>query len=281
MENPFDHPQDRQPASSPWAPSATGAPAPPPRPPSNNANTGNNYQNTSYASGAYNPYSNNAGGYNQFGAGGGPYTGAGTGTGPGTGPGPGAAAPQNGYENPYGGFYDQPAYDNPNSLFTSTGAVVSNQSLPTPTVDTTNPFMTPGGGNHPSLYNDNPSLGAQSRYSSVNADRYNSPAPLPGQSTIGSTSSPHLSPPSGRRRVQLVDNPASLAPGYPPTRPVSGVGEMGTRYGDEEGAGGDGAEMSLLRAGGGGGGGHGADRFSVGGFDPTLLNPEDDDNFIR
>lgn len=98
--------------------------------------------------------------------------------------------------------------------------------------------------------------------STVNPDRYNTPAPLPGQAA---------SPPTGRKKVQLSDNPTSLVPGFPPT-----VGSRASRYGDEEGGGGDASEMALL---GPGGARHGGDRFSVGGFDPGLL--DDDDSNIR
>ena len=296
MENPFDHPQDRyaqqqqqggtpgpgqqQQSSSPWNAqnNTSGAPAPPPRPPSNP--TG--YPQTSYGSyPTYNPGGTAGGAGAQYNTG------------------------KNyivsvanatfflkillcliGYDNPYSGYYDQPAYDNPNSLPTFTGHLISNQQLPTPTAGTygtENPFLTPQGG-HPSLYNDAPTMPTSSsaasggRYdyaqanemgfatrpvSSVNPDRYNSPAPLPGSST---------SPPTGRKKVQLSDNPTSLVPGFPPT-----VGSRTSRYGDEEGAAGD-AEMALL--GPPGGARHGGDRFSVGGFDPGLLG-EDDDSNIR
>ena len=193
------------------------------------------------------------------------------------------------YDNPYPNYYEQPSFDNPNSLYTSTGQVISNQQLPTPTGYDQNPFQTPLGPQpHPSLYNDGPALpvsssAASARYSdaygganelgfaqrpssTVNPDRYNSPAPLPGQSQS-------QSPPIGRRRVQLSDNPASLAPGFPP-------GSRSSRYGDPEGDGGDASEMALLGPLGGGGGGHGGDRLSVGGFKPDLVD-EDGESNIR
>ena len=108
-------------------------------------------------------------------------------------------------------------------------------------------------------------------YSTVNPDRYNTPAPLPGQSTS-------LSPPAGRKKVQLSDAPVigGGAGGF-----ANSAASRHSRYGDEEafGQGGD-AEMSLLGPPGSGvAGRHAGDRFSVGGFNPEIL--DDDDNAIR
>ncbi|KAG8806907.1 Chitin synthase, class 1, partial [Serendipita sp. 399] len=258
MDNPFKDPyqqqqqQQQQQPSSPWAPgnTNTGAPAPPPRPPSNAASS------TPGPSGAYNQA--NYSGYGGYGSA--PYS--------------------SGYDNPYGGYYDQPSYDNPNSLPTFTGQVVSNVAVPGGYVENPNPFLTPQGG-HPSLYSDStPNLlpgssttpgrfdtpyganvnelgvnNAPSRpYSTVNPDRYNTPAPLPGQTTQTQTPPP--------KRVQLVDNPTV-------------GGGRHSRYGDQEGEGMDAAEMALL--GTPAGGGHAGDRFSVGGFNPEILGGADDD----
>jgi len=249
-------------ASTPWAPAqGDPAPAPPPSPPSNTTGTGVPY-NPSYA------------GYPTYGQ---------------------AGYNNPGYDNPYGGYYDQPSFDNPNSLYTNSGQVISQQSLPTPTYpdqSNPNPFLTPAGGSHPSLYNDNPTVAsyhtgqsystptptnefgvaANRPLSSLNPDRYNSPAPLPGQALSSASSAtlvPTLSPPTGRRRVQLSDNPPSLVPGYPPS--TTTVGSRHTRYGDEEAAGGEASEMALLGPNATGGR---ADRMSVGGFDPGVLDEE-------
>jgi len=180
-------------------------------------------------------------------------------------------------------------------LYTNSGQVISQQSLPTPTYpdqSNPNPFLTPAGGSHPSLYNDNPTVAsyhtgqsystptptnefgvaANRPLSSLNPDRYNSPAPLPGQALSSASSAtlvPTLSPPTGRRRVQLSDNPPSLVPGYPPS--TTTVGSRHTRYGDEEAAGGEASEMALLGPNATGGR---ADRMSVGGFDPGVLDEE-------
>ncbi|CAG7853612.1 SubName: Full=Uncharacterized protein {ECO:0000313/EMBL:CCA76850.1} [Serendipita indica DSM 11827] len=129
MENPFDHRQDQysprqNQSGSPWSannPNNTGAPPPPPRPPSNPAPNNRG----AYSQGSYTPYSTEGAGYGY----------------------------NSGYDNPYGGYYDQPAYDNPNSLFTFTSQVVSNQ----PVDQNPNPFLTPGG-QHSSLYNDTPTF---------------------------------------------------------------------------------------------------------------------------
>ncbi|CAG7853353.1 SubName: Full=Uncharacterized protein {ECO:0000313/EMBL:CCA77484.1} [Serendipita indica DSM 11827] len=67
MENPFDHPQDQYPprqnqSGSPWNannPNNTGAPPPPPRPPSNPAPNNQG----AYSQGSYPPYSAGGAGY--------------------------------------------------------------------------------------------------------------------------------------------------------------------------------------------------------------------------
>ncbi|CAG7848097.1 SubName: Full=Uncharacterized protein {ECO:0000313/EMBL:CCA76850.1} [Serendipita indica DSM 11827] len=163
MENPFDHRQDPYPprqnqSGSPWNvnnPNNTGAPPPPPRPPSNPAPNNRG----AYLQGSYTPHSTEGAGYG-YNSGmftfvvsldqlapsaicnawlvGSTRAGAYIGL---------------GYDNPYGGYYDQPAYDNPNSLFTSTGQVVSNQ----PVDQNPNPFLT-AGGQQSSLYNDIPTF---------------------------------------------------------------------------------------------------------------------------
>ena len=86
---------------------------------------------------------------------------------------------QNPYDNPYNpNPYDPHAhtpspYDNPNSLYTNPGQVIGH-STPTP-----DPFI-----NHPSLYD--PYGGPAPPGSSLASDRYNSPAPLPGQVRVTS-----------------------------------------------------------------------------------------------
>jgi hypothetical protein len=73
--------------------------------------------------------------------------------------------------------------------------------------------------------------------------------------------------------VQLSDNPVSLIPGYPPAD--ASKSSRHSRYGDEEGLGGEASEMALLNPNAGGAAGGG-----VGGFDPAILG-EDDDSNIR
>lgn len=72
----------------------------------------------------------------------------------------------------------------------------------------------------------------------------------------------------------MSDNPVSLVPGYPPT-----ASSRHSRYGDEEGAGGDAAEMALLGP-NAAGVGRGGDRMSVGGFDPGLLDEDGNIRFV-
>lgn len=151
------------------------------------------------------------------------------------------------YDNPYGGYYDQPPYDNPNSLYTSTGQVVSSEPNP-------NPFLTPRTPPHPALYYDNNSFNQSS--TAVNSERYNSPAPLPGGSPAGRSPGPG---------EVFSSNSSTTAGGY-----------NGVRFQDEEDA--DAGDLPLLRPPGEFGGRRTAvdgsslrDSYVPGGFDPALL----------
>lgn len=109
---------------------------------------------------------------------------------------------QNPYENPYNpNPYDPHAhthtpspFDNPNSLYTNPGQVVG----------TPDPFTTPTSLNHPSLYDPHQAY-APAR--SPVSERYNSPAPLPGQARV-------TSPPLPQPQNDYL-NPSSAATGGP------------------------------------------------------------------
>ena len=107
---------------------------------------------------------------------------------------------QNPYENPYNpNPYDPHAhtpspFDNPNSLYTNPGQVIGSPD----------PFITPTSLNHPSLYDSHQPY-APTR--SPVSERYNSPAPLPGQARV-------TSPPLPQPQNDYL-NPSSAATGGP------------------------------------------------------------------
>jgi len=169
---------------------------------------------------------------------------------------------QNPYDNPYNpNPYDLHShtptpFDNPNSLYTNSGQVIGH-STPTP-----DPFLTPISANHPSLYDPHVPYGAPN--SSSPSDRYNSPAPLPGQPRV--TSPPILQPQSDYL------NPTSAATSttrvhYEANDPndVDGDVPLLRRDGPSSVTPVDGSSMRESYA-------------MPGGFDPGLLNPDADDN---
>ena len=170
--------------------------------------------------------------------------------------------PQSPYDNPYNpNPYDPHAhtptpFDNPNSLYTNAGQVIGH-STPTP-----DPFITPTSGRHPSLYDPHVPYSAPS--SSAASDRYNSPAPLPGQVRI-------MSPPAQGDYF----TPASVATG------------ARVHYDANDPHDGDSSDVPLLRRIGArtvtpiDGSSMCESYVMPGSFDPTLLNPEQDLNNIH
>ncbi|CCA76169.1 hypothetical protein PIIN_10167 [Serendipita indica DSM 11827] len=115
---------------------------------------------------------------------------------------------QFGYDGLYGGYYDQPTYENPNSLFTSTGPVLSKQ--PSKPISYTRK-------SHPSPYTDTPTFfsskprhrgggGREYRWATIFDRQSGFPASLPGQSTANNPSACGASP-VGTQKVQLSDTP--------------------------------------------------------------------------
>jgi len=169
---------------------------------------------------------------------------------------------QSPYDNPYNpnpydlhGHTPSP-FDNPNSLYTNSGQVIGH-STPTP-----DPFVTPTSLNHPSLYDPHVPYGAPS--SSAASDRYNSPAPLPGQARVTSPSVPHpqgdyLNPTSA-----VTSGPRVHYEANDPNDGVDGDAPLLRRDGASTVTPVDGSSMRESYA-------------SPGGFDPSLLNPDADD----
>lgn len=173
---------------------------------------------------------------------------------------------QSPYDNPYNpNPYDSHAhtpspFDNPNSLYTNAGQIIGH-STPTP-----DPFVTPTSINHPSLYDPHVPYGGPSP--SAASDRYNSPAPLPGQARVTSPSIPHPQ--------NDFLNPSPAAAGGPrvhyeandPNDGFDGDAPLLRRDGASTVTPVDGSSMR--------------ESYAIpGGFDPTLLNPDADENNIR
>jgi len=171
---------------------------------------------------------------------------------------------QNPYENPYNpNPYDLHAhtpspFDNPNSLYTNPGQVIG----------ASDPFSTPTSHNHPSLYDPHQPYGAPAPAPTPPSDRYNSPAPLPGQARV-------TSPPLPQPQNDYL-NPSSAATGGPRVHY-----EL-----NDPNDGADGGDIPLLRRDGASSvtpvdGSSMRESYAMpGGFDPTLA-PELDENNIR
>ena len=169
-----------------------------------------------------------------------------------------ANSQQNLYDNPYNpNPYDPHAhtpspFDNPNSLYTNSGQVIGH-STPTP-----DPFI-----NHPSLYDPHSHSPYGPPSSTPASDRYNTPAPLPGQPRITTPHNDYL-------------NPSPAATGGPRVHY-----EL-----NDPNDGADGGDIPLLRRDGASAitpidGSSMRESYALpGGFDPSLL-PESDENNIR
>jgi len=199
------------------------------------------------------------------------------------------------YDNPYSNYYDQTPYDNPDSLYTSTGQVVSGEHQPAPGDSGYNPFDSWRPRSHhlspyddyaipwlspsatPNRYGDpyggTTELGASSRRQAAAAspDRHSPLATSPGQPQPP----PNPSRPEGSRRTPSGGDGASSPSLFPPS-----VGSRAGRYGDTKGENSDASDVPLFD--------HPRDRRrnegsspSMGGLEAGLSSGEGDEPNVR